>query len=463
MKNIKEAVKKVNEGLLQKRAGGFADSIGAGITSPTLMNLHPVTGIERLLAAVGDDPSKEEIKGYDKNPIPSLLVGPYRDIRRRREMLSRAGKDAGYHVAAEELANPGLGWAALLGGLGVGQFALREHLADKAGDKARAEYIKSHPLPENSPDLAYKERAWAADEAYRDTRRAGEESRINTGVVLGGLGLTALAAELAAPIVAAITPTRTAEEQLKHDKGSSWKSWLIPGVASYNRYKRLGRIIAEDAEREAKQQKTASAIEKKGGTGVPGAAIKIIKNPASTGATVENGQIKDKPNGYFEQIDRRRQVITPRVDVPTATPEVPEDLRTISEKEPVEVSESVLATKIRPEQARKNAEAMVRHFKTINPVLGAVIPRTMRPHLLTRDEIITTLSKNYEQGGRENRGAFLAKQRLLPVEQHRKNVMQIHPDMLKEPDLVNDVRTENVQRRATMAQNARASKGLGIA
>lgn len=277
MKNIKEAVKKVNESLLQKRAGGFADSIGAGIASPTLMNLHPVTGIERLLAAVGDDPSKEEIKGYDKNPIPSLLVGPYRDIRRRREMLSRAGKDAGYHVAAEELANPGLGWAALLGGLGVGQFALREHLADKAGGKALAEYIKSHPLPENSPHLAYKERMEAAEDVARATRRAGEESRINTGVVLGGLGLTALAAELAAPIVAAITPTRTAEEQLKHDKGSSWKSWLIPGVASYNRYKRLGRIIAEDAEREAKQQKTATAIEKSAGAGVPGSGVQIIQ------------------------------------------------------------------------------------------------------------------------------------------------------------------------------------------
>lgn len=277
MKNIQEAVKKVNESLLQKKAGGFADSIGAGIASPTLMNLHPVTGIQRLLAAAGDDPAKEELKGYDKNPIPSLLVGPYRDLRRRREMLARAGKDAGYHVAAEELANPGLGLAAVLGGAAFGS------------NLSRAD---------NPKDPAY---------GPRHNARAIKQRQI-LELALGGAGVAALAAELAAPIVAAITPTRTAEEQLKHDKGSSWKSWLIPGIASYNRYKRLGRIIAEDAEREAPQKKVASAVSKIAAD-VAGTAKQQYTGfvPTYTGAVARKGAfVRTNPNeaSYFEKLPK---------------------------------------------------------------------------------------------------------------------------------------------------------------
>lgn len=43
-----------------------------------------------------------------------------------------------------------------------------------------------------------------------------------------------------AAIAAAVTPTRTLEEQLEEESDSPVKDWLIPGVGFYNQLKRLG-------------------------------------------------------------------------------------------------------------------------------------------------------------------------------------------------------------------------------
>lgn len=50
-------------------------------------------------------------------------------------------------------------------------------------------------------------------------------------------------------LAAAIKRRRTKEEQLEHDKGSTWMDLLIPGVGAYNSFKRMGRAFDENDER----------------------------------------------------------------------------------------------------------------------------------------------------------------------------------------------------------------------
>ena len=87
---------------------------------------------------------------------------------------------------------------------------------------------------------------------------------------LTGAGVSA-AAILAASIAAAIKRRRTKEEQIEHDKGSILKNLLIPGVGTYNSYKRMGRSQGErdedknnknDNKKTNKQEKEACHMSK---------------------------------------------------------------------------------------------------------------------------------------------------------------------------------------------------------
>ena len=75
---------------------------------------------------------------------------------------------------------------------------------------------------------------------------AGDGNRGNgalAGSVAGaltGLGITATAG-LVGAITAAVSRRRTAEEQMQHDTSPHVSNWIVPGVSSYNYYKRLGR------------------------------------------------------------------------------------------------------------------------------------------------------------------------------------------------------------------------------
>ena len=63
------------------------------------------------------------------------------------------------------------------------------------------------------------------------------------GAILGvaGGGAVSLAATLAASIAAAIRRRRTKQEQIDSDKGSVLAKYLVPGLAVYDDYKRVGR------------------------------------------------------------------------------------------------------------------------------------------------------------------------------------------------------------------------------
>jgi len=495
-KLYKQASDELNKALLKKLAGGYSDSVGATFIPSTLANIALGSGIMRAVAGASGEPSKEEISGYDKNPVGGFFTAPYRDIRRRREILARAGKAAGSHVAAEEIAAPGLVLGALLGGGAAISRDARETEARKAMYDAQ--------------ELASREGRdyWKAGEAaYNGMMDSVSGGRLAAEVGAGSLGVAAIAAELAAPIVAAITPTRTAEEQLKHDKGSAWKSWLIPGVASYNRWKRLGRIIAEDAERTAPQKKTASAVAptneelKKFASAIIKRAdehppvkyqsTSVVKVPPSvaspTGAYAYRGRIVEPvispegkiklingeiPNnnleGYYNQLNARGDQMTAAAElrarlagvdtkaktvtapVKPAAPELTPEYRARSNNYkrpgehrllPIDAAEQ---KKIRLREAWEKAGKMAKLFKTRSPF-------NLFSKLPTEGEVQRKFYDNYVQGGEENARAFDEKKALAPIDQHKRRVNWINPGELRDPSKIDAVNEANVINRATMS------------
>lgn len=65
---------------------------------------------------------------------------------------------------------------------------------------------------------------------------------VGVGALVGGAYGTIIGALSAAPgaALAAVTPTRTDEEQEKYERGSSLMNYTVPGVASYNYWKSVG-------------------------------------------------------------------------------------------------------------------------------------------------------------------------------------------------------------------------------
>jgi len=80
--------------------------------------------------------------------------------------------------------------------------------------------------------------ALVGDKGYK-----GRMAGVGAGMgALSGTGLWLLA-ELAAPIRAAATKRRTKKEQQEYANSGTLKEYLVPGAASYNAYKTLGRAL----------------------------------------------------------------------------------------------------------------------------------------------------------------------------------------------------------------------------
>jgi len=82
-----------------------------------------------------------------------------------------------------------------------------------------------------------------------DVKMASRALGINLGASLGILVGGAMPI-LVSGALAFIRRRRTAEEQKAHDQSANIGNWLIPGMSTYNAYKRLGRIHAEESEDE---------------------------------------------------------------------------------------------------------------------------------------------------------------------------------------------------------------------
>ena len=91
--------------------------------------------------------------------------------------------------------------------------------------------------------------------AIANKQDRGLGALIGTGTGAGA----ALLSSAVASIAAAIKRRRTKEEQIESDKGSLLKKYLVPGVARYDYWKRLGRSQGDrdeaDAEKKNKEDK----------------------------------------------------------------------------------------------------------------------------------------------------------------------------------------------------------------
>ncbi len=84
----------------------------------------------------------------------------------------------------------------------------------------------------------------------------GREGALGGTAIGAGIGGAAtVAATVVGAIAAAIRRRRTAKEQMEHDEGSIAPDLLIPGVSTYNFYKRVGRSQGDREDDVAKKSK----------------------------------------------------------------------------------------------------------------------------------------------------------------------------------------------------------------
>ena len=95
---------------------------------------------------------------------------------------------------------------------------------------------------------------------YKYHKSKGNEEETAKGALvggLGGLGLSA-AAHIAAMISAAARKRRSEEEQVEHDSKLHVEDYLVPGMSTYNKYKRIGRVKDEEGKKKEGKEKKAS-------------------------------------------------------------------------------------------------------------------------------------------------------------------------------------------------------------
>lgn len=75
---------------------------------------------------------------------------------------------------------------------------------------------------------------------------------VEAGLLGANLGF--LAGPTAGSLAALFTPTRTDAVQQQYERGSKWKNWVVPGVATYNMWKAKGKIHSMQNEAEERNK-----------------------------------------------------------------------------------------------------------------------------------------------------------------------------------------------------------------
>lgn len=187
-----------------------------------------VDGVLTKKAAAGtlDTPAPEaEEKKWDKTPGKNWIpgVGTYR-LRRRQKRQLVDDKGNAPHAISQGFGPYTSTLAAMLAGAGIG-----------AGVGTAGGAIEGKP---------------------------GLGAGVGAGAGAAAGAGYALLANLIGAGSAAFTPTRTKEQQKAYANSGTAKEYLIPGQASYNAWKTLGRSIADSDERKEKDAKEDKKEEK---------------------------------------------------------------------------------------------------------------------------------------------------------------------------------------------------------
>ena len=238
----KQAVYDIANGVMCKKADAVSDMIGGG-------NLPGMVG--RAIGMFDEPADEKERADMDRSALRGVLipgVGGYRNERRMKGIL-KDDKGGTPHYWSQMFGGitSTLALAALLGSLGAGgAYAYSKYKKLPNGGKETKPLLDYNGKPMIDP--------WTK-EPMMDTRyfnthldRAGMGGLAGAGA---GAGLGLLASLVGGPLGAAFTKRRTKEEQQAHNNTSTWKDWLLPGVADYNQWKAVGRNVGDSEERVA--------------------------------------------------------------------------------------------------------------------------------------------------------------------------------------------------------------------
>ena len=182
----------------------------ADALSDYMSSAGPISGIGSIIGALDTPASEEERADMDRSALRGALlpgVGAYRTERRMKGLLTN-DKGNTPHYWAQKFAPTlqSIGLPLILGGIGYSIPYMAGARYDKALNKGFA-----------------------------------------TGAGIGaGIGLLS---NLGGAIGAGLTRRRTAKEQKDYANSSSLKDWLVPGHATYNYWKTMGRNIGDSEER----------------------------------------------------------------------------------------------------------------------------------------------------------------------------------------------------------------------
>lgn len=147
---------------------------------------------------------------------------------------------------------PGKNWIP-----GVGTYRLtRRQRRQLVDDKGNAPHAISQGFGPFTSTLAAMLAGGALGGIGGAVAKPNNDVALGTGAGIGAAvgGGAALLANLIGAGTAAFTPRRTKEQQKAYANSGTLKEYLVPGAASYNAWKTLGRTIGESDERQAKKK-----------------------------------------------------------------------------------------------------------------------------------------------------------------------------------------------------------------
>lgn len=219
---VKEKVNQImGKKASQTKQAGPRGEIASTLLWPLAYPVGPAASSIGAAAGALDTPApEEEEKKWDETPEKNWIpgVGPYRLSRRLRKQLVDDKGNAPHAISQ---------------GFGPYTSALAAMLAGGAAGGLLGGGIGA--------GVNGSEGALVG---------GGAGAGIGAGVG-AGLGLLA---NLVGAGAAAFTPRRTKEQQKAYANSGTLKEYLVPGTASYNAWKSLGRTIGESDERQAKKK-----------------------------------------------------------------------------------------------------------------------------------------------------------------------------------------------------------------
>ena len=269
---------------------------GAGYVTPTRTKAkhdkyqNSGTAAEWLIPGVANY-NKVKTYGYSLHGREkNKEAEPKENEQKKAASLQKKAENDPVNVSGELVMVPGGGSYRLL----------RRRLKELENDKGDAPHFVSQGVGPGTSLLATTGVGAGAGAALA-ALLAGKGDRGRMAGVGAGIGAISgiapwLLGEAIAPVAAAIKKRRTKEEQQAYANSGTLKEYLVPGVASYNAYKTLGRALESDESvaKDEGEKKTAAAafgaIPAIGNALSPAPAPATIAKPQQQAATAQNQQ-----------------------------------------------------------------------------------------------------------------------------------------------------------------------------